>query len=428
MKGVAARLVGRIYALVFGEKMSGEAKDFTKNLGIVSIGYGVSLVLGFVFQVLLGRVLGPDQYGRFSLVNSVALFLYIPMSLGLSTALTKYNAEQTSDGERKKYISSAILIFFAASLVSILLYIAFREGFLRIFNVPSLVFYLAIAYAFLYTLDSLTKGGLRSLNMFKQLSYLYALYGIAGLVGLLILIQFNLISFTSAIYTVFAAFGIVIIGSFINLRRYFSPTSFSPPFAKNLLMYGAAGILGGIASTFLVQTGKLLINGYLTVGEVGIYSAYYASSINIAFILNAVFISVFFPTAAKFSTRQPIFSKIKRLSPFLYGTVIPGLFIVQLIILKIYGASYPIELPLILAFSVAGALIIHYTLYIWTFASEGLRGIRTSNLITVFIAGINLLFGFLLIPRLHIMGAVLAFILAYAVGVMISTIMKNRFA
>ncbi|WP_286681164.1 lipopolysaccharide biosynthesis protein, partial [Methanoculleus sp. DTU007] len=87
-------LTNTIYRAIFHEEISTEVEKFIKNLSYVGIGTIVASVFSFSFNILAGRWLGPSEYGTFTLIQSVAMFLYIPMLLGFHTAMVKYNAEK----------------------------------------------------------------------------------------------------------------------------------------------------------------------------------------------------------------------------------------------------------------------------------------------------------------------------------------------
>jgi len=419
-------LIVKIYEFIFQQPISGEAKLFIKNLGIISAGYIISLIFAFLFQVLAGRYLGPSEYGKYGLVNSVAMFLYIPMLLGISTALIKYNAKEKSEKRRTENISSAYNTFFILSFIVLLILFLLTPLLTKALSVSKEVFYLSIAFAYLYSLDALSKSALRSLHKIKNLSFIYSSYGIITLSTFFILFWVGKIDYKTAVYSTLAAYLFAIIISFLNIFHYLK-LKINLDISKKLFIYGAVGLMGAIASSFLANTTKILINKFLTQDLLGIYNAYHTSSINLVYLANTMLMTVFFPTVAKLDSPKLIIEKIKKITPYIYIFVFLGIFISQSIILFLYGHRYPYDLKLVLLFAITSALILEYGLYVWTFAAEGLRGVKIANLTSVLIAAINLALCFILIPKVGILGAVLSVLFSYLIGVVICLKTRSKF-
>ena len=80
-------LINIVYRKIFHEEISSEVEKFIKNLSYVGIGTIIASIFSFSYNILAGRWLGPSEYGTFTLIQSVAMFLYIPMLLGFHTAM-----------------------------------------------------------------------------------------------------------------------------------------------------------------------------------------------------------------------------------------------------------------------------------------------------------------------------------------------------
>ena len=96
-------IIGYFYERLFHEKVSHEVEKFIKDLSYLGIGTLIATVFSFSFNILAGRWLGPSEYGSFTLVQSVAMFLYIPMMLGFHAALVKYNCRKNRFSQAKMY-------------------------------------------------------------------------------------------------------------------------------------------------------------------------------------------------------------------------------------------------------------------------------------------------------------------------------------
>ena len=107
------------YERIFHDKMSDDVRKFFKNLLYVGLGTIVAMIFSFVFNIFAGRILGPSGYGEFTLVQSVAMFLYIPMLLGFNTAMVKFNSEREDLKRQRSIISTTYILVFIFMVVSI---------------------------------------------------------------------------------------------------------------------------------------------------------------------------------------------------------------------------------------------------------------------------------------------------------------------
>jgi len=171
---------------------------------------------------------------------------------------------------------------------------------------------------------------------------------------------------------------------------------------------------------------KILVNRYLTTADVGVYNAYYFSSIAIVIFLSTMFITVFFPTASKYQRKEPIFKKIRQLSPYLFLGGIPAFLGIEWIILTLYGAKYPMNYSLMLLFALTSILIAIHSLYNWLFCSEGVLGVKLVTVVSIFIALISVFLSVYLIPLFALYGAIFSLGIAYIVGIICLLLLKRR--
>lgn len=65
-------------------------KDITKGASIIVIGMVIANLLGLINQILMGRILGPAEYGLFNLGISVLTILCVLPQFGLGQGLTQF--------------------------------------------------------------------------------------------------------------------------------------------------------------------------------------------------------------------------------------------------------------------------------------------------------------------------------------------------
>ena len=90
--------------------------------------FGASLlgiVLGFLVSIFNSRVLGPEDFGNFKFIETVARFIASIVSVGIFISLTRILAINKDKTTEKKYIGLFTCVFGITSLIGILLFVLF---------------------------------------------------------------------------------------------------------------------------------------------------------------------------------------------------------------------------------------------------------------------------------------------------------------
>lgn len=408
--------VSFIYGEVFHEKMTVEVSRFFKDLSYVGLGTFIGTAFLFIFNVLVGRLLGPLGYGEFSLVQSISMFLYIPMLMGYNNAMVKYNAEEDNFDKQRSVISTTCILVFLFTIASVFAYLLVPKKILEYFSVPSEIFHLSIVFAVLFVICALLTSILNGLHKMKSFAMITPIYGSVLLLSFLSIISIKIISYKSAIFTMFLAYIITSGFILIFVHKYFT-YNFDKSLAFTLTNYGIYTIIGSLTFILYANIDKILINMYMSTESLGTFNAYYFSSINIAYILFNVFNGVFFPVAAKYKDKTAIFEKINKIKPYLIGFGIPFIILVEFVILNTYGGAYKIDIPLIIAFAIVSVLTVYYGIYNWTFCSEGMNGVKLVNKSSILMAIINIILAIYFVPCLGLIGALISTAFAFIVGI-----------
>ncbi len=404
-----------IYGKIFKEEITPIVKIFFQNLKHAIFGYGIAAFFIFIFQILAGRALGPINYGRYALVDSMGAFLFIFMTLGVSTAAIKYNSEKENELRQQKIISSSYFITLIIIFISTFLFIFFANFLSNFFSVSLIILNYSVIFAICYSLYTLAIDSLCGLHQIKKMATFRALYGFLILsFSALFLFRYN-VSFENVILVICFSYLTTFLLITINIRNYIS-LKIDKIWIKNLLEYGLYMIGGYLSVVFLPILSKIMVNKFLTLYDVGIYNAYYFASLNVAILFNTIFIAVFFPTASKYPQKSLVLKKIKKITPFLFIIGIPALFVIQILVLKFFGQKYPTDYLLMLLFAVSGVMFFIYSLYMWLFYSKGVIQARLVIFLTAIVFIINILLNFYLIPQFLLKGAVMSLIFTYFFG------------
>ena len=115
------------------------SKKFAFDVGITLFASVVTLPLGFVITIVLGRYLGAADLGLYRMVSTIYGIVILVAALGIPAAMIKYVAEFKDDKNKFNQIvsSSVITSFFLGIGFALLFY--FTSGiFAGIFSMPEL--------------------------------------------------------------------------------------------------------------------------------------------------------------------------------------------------------------------------------------------------------------------------------------------------
>jgi O-antigen/teichoic acid export membrane protein len=419
IKGLVTKLTGTVYRRVFNQEMSPAEGDFLRSLSWVGVGSLISAALGAVFSILGGRLLGPEEYGKFTLVQSVAMFLYIPMLMGFDIAMLKYNAEKSELARQKSIVSTAYIIIIVFAVISVAVMLLFAQPLARVFAATPELFCLSVYFAVLYAFLTLGQTTLRSVDRMRAFALSQPMYAVILLIAFALLLLLGRRSFGAMVYPNLIAFAIT--GLVIHLlynRQYFS-FHFDTAWARTLTRFAFAYIVAGISYVIYSNIGKIIIAHYMTVADVGIYGAYFTATMNIASILLGIFNMVFLPTASRYTDKRPLLHHFNRLVPLIVVLGIPLIIGIGYLILLLYGGGYPFNILWLALFAVTAVSFIIRGFYISLSTSEGPRGALLSSVSGVTTALVSLGLCLILVPAIGIAGAMVAAIAGYLIGMVV---------
>jgi len=393
---------------LFSRKPGPKVMNFIKNLTYVAIGIVIAKFLILLFQLITGNIIGPAEYGKYSLVYTVSLFAYIPMAMA-TTAMVKYTAENKAKEIRRKVISTTFILTFLLTIFSSVILILFANQISSLILISSRAFIAGVLMAAAYTFWVITTKLAQGLEAMKSYSLIYVSRAI---ITLALALAFYFLISKDTISAVIAFSLGYLLSSFAilpKLKDYFR-FKFDSRWAKVLLAFGFFSILASTSSVFLKNIDRLFINAFLSVTEVGIYQAYITATLGIAALYTSIFVTVLFPQSSKMD-KIIVWNKLGKAAKLLPLVYIATL-LLSIPLILFYGRAYPFNFGYLVALSFAGILIFVQNTLSWFSASYGIKGAMSLAIA----AGLNTLLNYLLIPILGIWGAITATIASYILG------------
>ena len=385
------------------------------GLGWIGILFTAARGSTLLTQLLAGRVLGPAEYGRANLVIAAAAYLQIIPMLGFPLATSKLIADEHDEVRRARLISTALASFAAWAVLSLPLMALAHHWLENAMSLPAELFGLSALLATATALSQVLASPLLGLKRFAHRGLVETVYGFSApvLLGALILV---LGADYRAMILAFA--GSLLLSSAYalwTLRRYLRP-AFEPGFVKAVGRYAATATLTLLSTACVLAPARLFLNRHADAHEVGLFSAYFTTTVQVALAFLTMLTSVLVPMASGAEGQREIWFLFKRWSApavagawlFFSATAVGGI--------ALFGRRYNFDLGWAVAFAGAAAMILLHGAASALYAARDYSGLRVS-VAGALAAGLGnvALTGFL-VPRFGVLGAALALIISFAGG------------
>jgi len=356
------RAIEAVHFRLFRHPMGEQMRQFFGNLSWSFLGGGLASAVMLVVNILAGRLIGPEGFGRYNLVLTFSQLLMLPLIFSLDIAGVRSVAMSKNREEEASNISSALYFLAANSLfITLLFLLSYRFIALR-FAVDTRLLFLIIAMTLTMSFRNVCDGFIRALGLYEyQFRGRIAEVVVAVSIFALLFFGVGRMNEFSYILALLAGGVTLTLIFFGRLTPYL--TTFSYKHLSAQLSYGKILLIGSILGTAFNSLDVVIIARYLSVFEVGIYGAYYAASTNLVAQLVQMFINVFFPSVAKAEDKRAIFQKVNQLSVLAFVPCVIILSGMVWLIISLFGSKYGVRLNYVLEFGTLGSLIILVTVY-----------------------------------------------------------------
>lgn len=385
------------------------------GLGWIGVLYGTARVSTFLAQLLAGRLLGPVEYGRANLVIAAAAYLQIIPMLGFPLATSKLIAEEADEARRARLISTALASFLAWAVLCLPLMAAAHQWLERAMRLPAELFALSALLATATALSQVLASPLLGLKRFAHRGLVESVYGIAAPVLLGALVVFSGADHRAMI--------IAFIGSLLAsstyalwvLRHYLRP-AFDWGFVRAVGRYAATAAPTLLATACVLAPARLFLNQHGSAHEVGLFSAYFTATVQVALALLYMLQAVLVPMASGAEGQRALWPLFRRVGApallaswaFFSATAVAGL--------ALFGRRYNLDLGWAAAFAGAAALILLHGAISALYAARDFSGLRLSVAGALAAGLANLTLTSFLVPPFGVLGAALALLFSFTGG------------
>lgn len=351
-----------LHLRIFGHEMSDEMRKFLGHLSWSFLGIFFSSLMLFFVNILAGRILGPEGYGRYNLTLVIANIITIPILLGMDITSIKYISHARNQLDKKKYLTNSFWIVVFSSFTILVLGIISYSKIAVILKISPELLFIALIFSILLSFKNLLGSFIRSFYFFRFQS-------IARIIESVTVIFFFIL-----FYYVLDKIGFqyylasLITGSLILCVIYFAKIKkniihYDKEKAGEIFNYSKATVSLVCILIIMNSMDRLFIVKFLGVRTLGIYSAYL--TVTMIFVSQVVLMlnNVFFPMINSAEKKDVVIRKVDRLGFFLF---IPGVIFISVcsfLILKLYGREFQLNQWYILLFSALAFLQIPSDFY-----------------------------------------------------------------
>jgi len=398
----------------------------------------VASLAHFILRIVLGKELGVEGLGVYTLAFTIYLFGVQFSGFGIGSALTKYVSEFIEDREIiPSYVSSGMASSIVTGVImGIALFLLAPYIAISFFNTPELEVLIQLT-AFCFPFIAVQKAVLGTLNGYRKMIF-FAFLNILQNVGIVVLSVIIVINLGLGVLGAVIGFVIptVLLGIFspylirddIKIRLL---ALWNSPAVRETTIFGFYVVLGNSISYVNAQISTILIGFYLNPIEVGIYAVAILFAQTITLIPSAVQ-RVTAPATANLygrgdieGVRKIIFTAMKK--SFLISVCIAGLIAIfgQFLIIVFFSPQFlSAYIPLLI-------LLLGYTVFApfmavgTTLASIG--KVHVPFRVNGICAVLNIVLNIILIPFVGIIGAAIATTIANIVNFGINMVLIKRY-
>lgn len=325
--------------------------DLTRRSGIMFVATTTAGLLSYIYQIYMGRALGPEQFGVFGALFAIFYMMGI-ISQTVGTSITQFTSQLIGEGKSIGFfIKGSLLRAAALGLLMTLIFASLSNTIASVLKINGIEALLVLAVVFfLLWIQAVLGGALRGLKYFPQLGVAHVSNALLKLLGgvALVVLGFGVAGAIAGM-VIGMLFGFIL--SLIFLRKHFSSSNPEEPFDySRIYTYSFPVMLAMFCYSVPANVDVILAKYFFTAEQAGYYTS--ASVLGkIIFFFPAAIYVVMFPMIAekhiKGEDTMPLLKKSLAYTFLLIAPLVALYLIFPHIAIKVFGSSYIPAIPLI---------------------------------------------------------------------------------
>jgi O-antigen/teichoic acid export membrane protein len=386
-----------------------------RGLGWIGALFGLAKLSTLLTQIAAGRLLGPEEYGRANLALAAVAYLQIVPMLGFPTAIGKLLAEEEDEARRARFVSTALASFAAWTLLVMPLLALVHGRLERALELPPSLYALSLVLASLTAFYVVVGSPLLGLKRFAHRGLVEAVYGFSAPLMLLAALAARGADHRAMLAALSAASALGAGYALWCLRRWLTP-AWEPGVLRAVWRFAAVATLNLLATACVLAPARFALHTLGGAADVGVFSAYFTASLQVALALLYMVQSVVIPLASGARGQREAWG-LARLWALPATLAAWAAFAAGLsALLAVFGTRYPFEPSWVALFSGAAALALLHGVLSSLYAARDFSGLRVSVAGGLLTGLANVLLVMRLAPRHGVAGTAVALAASFALG------------
>lgn len=332
--------------------------ELAKSGGIIFFASIIAGFFNYLYQIYMGRVLGPEEYGVFGALFAI-FYIFGVISSTLGTSTTRFVSKFVGEGKQigffiKKSIKHMILFGIIISIIFLIL----DDNIMKIFKItdhkPVLILVLIL---FLICIETIFGGTLRGVKRFKVLGFINISNTFCKMIFGILLVSIGFgVSGALMGVALGAIVGLVI--SFIFVRPYIRPNNpHDPEFrSRDFYFYSFPVLIAMIGYSVPSNLDVILAKYFFSNIEAGLYASVSVLGKIIFFFPGAIGTVIFPMITEKYVKGEDGLDILKKgiiYTGVLSGSLMVGYAIFPDIVIKMFGDRYVDAVSLVVPYGMA---------------------------------------------------------------------------
>lgn len=316
---------------------------YLKNTSWMFFEYVMRLISSIFVTIYIARFLGPEQFGILSYALAIITLFLVISRFGMDSILVRDLAKNPD--ESKKYIGTAFILMFLASIVSILCLNILIYLFESSYEIKIYILILSVSILFqtLLVFDYAFQAEVKA--KYSSISKSLALVVASSIKIYLVWIKAELLYFV-IIYSSESIFiGLFLLIAYYKKNKVLLLPIYDSKLAKEMVQSSWPMVLAAISSILYMRIDQIMIKNMLDTNQLGIYSSavkIYEGWIMIPYIISISLLPAIIKLKASYPERY-IIGFTKLFSSLFWVSILVALivsFFGEYIIIYTFGSAY----------------------------------------------------------------------------------------
>lgn len=356
-------MLKQIQQRIFGHPPTEKTTQLVAGLSWSFIGVILTSPILMVVSIALGRLLGPEDYGYYSIVITVANILAVLTNFSFDQAAIKLSSgDQKFKTNPAYFVNSFLVTISTSALVGILLLLFASPLSHLLGGLPGNVLIFAFVYSLVLAVRQTADAYIRTRGLFKYQAGV-KIAETATLTALFVVI------FIVVKHRTFEAYLTLLIGSLvltiilylIKIRDRLS-LMWNKEIVASAWRYARIGGVVSILGFVAQNLDRFFIKANLGASELGVYAAYLLIPTNVSTIIATAVSNVFFPMMSAMPTKKAVLQRVNILFLYASPVVVLIFFVLGYLTIHFFGSQYRINLLELLLAALYGTTLVYLAL------------------------------------------------------------------